>query len=190
MISGTKGFHYTIMHIWRTVFVLIFLFVSTLSAELTHKEFFDRYVGRWSGTIVLTDQYGRTRHIQVMQQYWWADKETLKSASIYREKGKTTSLTSELVIRKEIDKPYPYKEVTYNSKGENNDKYKVGYIGAIDKDGNLTWTPVNVIKRQHTQTKECVKNERGRWVLRINGFQQTDKKTRVTYSSTLIRTDN
>ncbi len=114
--------------------------------DQTHmRKYFHPYVGKWVGQWTITDVEGVIiKRITLQQQYWW-DKGHLKGLMSFEDRGRLSSLTSDIYLQRgEI-----ISEVV-NTEERN-------FYRAHPNDEHILWTPMkneDVLRRRITETIE------------------------------------
>ena len=124
------------------------------------RRLFHPYVGRWVGEWTITDVEGVViKRITLQQQYWW-DKGHLKGLISFEDRGKLSSLTSDIYLQSgEI-----ISEVV-NTEERN-------FYRAYPQNKFILWTPMKKEDVLRRRIKESVFEENGvRWFL-SEGFER------------------
>lgn len=121
----------------------LFALPSTPVWDQRHmRKFFHPYVGKWVGEWKITDVEGVViKRITLQQQYWW-DKGHLKGLMSFEDRGRLSSLTSDIYLQRgEI-----ISEVV-NTEERN-------FYRAHPNEKNILWTPIkndDVLRRRITE---------------------------------------
>jgi len=160
------------------LFLAALLLGASLSAQpktpvwdQTHiRKYFHAYVGKWVGEWTITDVEGVVvKRITLQQQYWW-DKGHLKGLMSFEDRGRLSSLTSDIYLQRgEI-----ISEVV-NTEERN-------FYRAHPDHNHILWTPMKSEDVLRRRIKEYIVQKEGVTWFISEGFERLiddEEKTKV-----------
>lgn len=147
------------------VLAIILVLPATGAAEMTFRDFLDRFIGRWTGELVVRTEEGRVvRRMEVEQRYWWVGDEQ-QGLGVFDD-GQRLSYSSSTI---RVDRGRLLSEVSSDD-GESR-----RYRGEI-RGEQVTWLPLDVLEASRRQIAERVADGAEGRLLLVRGFERVQRR--------------